>query len=196
MDMMDMDSCPMVMYFHFSMNDCVLIREWKPIHAGPYFLTLIVLFIMCFARELLLYIGKWYEFKTLFPHKYAKLNKFWITRNDVHKIQTHLAEIPDVNTKETALTIESPSRAGQFWYDAAYPLHLRLIDGLTFGLSLLLGYWTMLVTMTYNAGYFITICLGFVSSRVVFYGQNKNLQMCLSLTMDDNSHNSPSQSCH
>ena len=66
------------------MSDCVCLVGGIQRVMGKYILTLIVLVIMCVIREFILYIGKWYELKTLHPHKLRLIsNKFWITNKDV-----------------------------------------------------------------------------------------------------------------
>ena len=179
MMMMMMGDCPMIMYFHWNMQDCVLFYQWHPTNPWQYSLTLVILFLMCIIREFIIYIGKWYELKTLHPHKFLLIsNKFWITGNDVkyftskvylkntvnnNSNNNHSNSKSTKNSKKNddAGLLTAPisindveesvsSRSGQIWYNNGYPLYLRVSDGITFGLSLLFGYWLMLVVMTYN----------------------------------------------
>merc|ERR1711964_52579 len=126
------------------------------------------------------YAGKWYEFINMYPDKLEVIsNKFWITGNDVKRVRsewakqqqltefTNLSSVNDLNEPMTA--------SGRIWYDDGYPWKLRIADGITFGCSMLIGYLLMLIAMTYNCGYFIAICAGFVAGRIIFYGQSKNL---------------------
>ena len=217
------------------MSDCVLFSWWNPnSNPGKYTLTLIILLILCILRELILYIGKWFELKVLYPDKFKIIsNKFWITNKDVKSLKNKISlknnhkskpmkaikSLKDKMNKKKIMLDSNPltspiasddeqeieqdiniqiisTNTGQIWFNDGYPFILRISDGITFGISLLLGYWLMLIVMTYNWGYFITICLGFIIGRIIFYGQTKNLQMCLSIRDQHEEDGVSSEACH
>eukprot|EP01084_Bolivina_argentea_P263809 446651_1 len=192
----DMDDCPMRMYFHWSMDDCVLFYSWRASNAWQYALTCVVLVLMCLVREFALYVAKWYEFKSIYPDVFAEVGKFWITASDVRRLHAKLkgSDGQPFTNKPSNGNSRSKLNTGQIWYNDGFPMHLRVVDGVAFAISLLFGYWTMLVVMTYNGGYFIVICMGFIVARIIFYGQSKNLAQCLTIQVEDDSN--PTETCH
>ena len=159
--MMDMDNCPMRMYFHWDINDCILFYQWQPKNVWQYTLSLVTIFIMCILREFILYIGNWYEFKTLYPQKFENINKFWVTSYDIKRIEKMQSKVKIIDNNnpinrndDGSLSPSLSSKSKQMWYSDGYPLYLRIIDGITYGFSLLFSYWLMLIAMTYNGMYF------------------------------------------
>eukprot|EP01084_Bolivina_argentea_P270017 459032_1 len=168
--MMDMD-CGMTMYFHWdSSDDCVLFKHWKINETYKYILTCFGLFSLCVIREFCLFAAKYYEIRTLS----GKVVPFWPTFRRLEELSVlYSVNVPQAGDGKTSKLIHRKSNGN---YSKSVTLHLRIIDCVLYGISLILGYSLMLVVMTFNAGLIIVVVCGYCTGRFLFHRQTKLLQ--------------------
>jgi len=147
MDMGGGDVCPMSMTFHWRVEECVLFSGWHIKTAGEFWLSGLAIIGFCIIRELLLYVSKRHELKAL--------------RDNTSKRS---------EDNQHMLTEGLPKSIFRL------PYSFRVVDALLYGCSVAMGYWLMLIVMTYNAGLCFFVLFGFIFARLVFHTQTKREQ--------------------
>eukprot|EP01084_Bolivina_argentea_P270016 459029_1 len=172
----NMMSCGMTMYFHWdSGDDCVLFKNWDINETYKYILTCFGLFFVCIIREFFLFVGKYYEIRTLS----GEAVPFWPTFRRLEELSVLSSiNVENVNQDKKAKLMNEKSNN---YYHQSVTLKLRIIDCMLYGISLILGYSLMLVVMTFNTGLILVIICGYCVGRFLFHRQTKLLQRFVAL---------------
>lgn len=125
----------MQMYFHLGMLDYILFEQWVPVNTLYYALSIAVVFILAVISEGLKLVSQIVE---------DKLNNREKQQNDDY-----------ININNSLLGPEA-----QTYNRPTYVFWHELTRSLLYALCLLLHYFLMLISMTFNVGLFIAIILG------------------------------------
>jgi len=163
------EEMPMMrMYFHNSLMDYVLFKEWVPRNWWQYTLTIIAIILLGIFYELLK-VGRSIWEGYMSKRREAEVLGFAIQREDHHGIHSGLGDA-DLGHDHK----HHQSRSSSVWaFIKGWDWKVEIPRATMAFVETLLGLVLMLVAMTFNVGLFLAVCAGaFLGS--LFFGRFAN----------------------
>lgn len=133
----------MQMYFHWSIYDYILFKTWVPYNALTYAISLIAVFLMALIHEGFKVAKTNLEFRWRMKPKYQPVNSSYGSTKIQDKSHSSIVYAP-------------------------FDLPKDLLRALYRTIDVALHFFIMLVTMTFNAGLFIAVVLGYGVGHLLF----------------------------
>lgn len=165
------EEMPMMrMYFHNSLLDYVLFKEWVPRNWWQYTLTIIAIILLGIFYELLK-VGRSIWEGYMSKRREAEVLGFAIQREDHHGIHSGL---DDADLGHDHKHHHHQSRSSSVWESIkGWDWKVEIPRATMAFVETLIGLVLMLVAMTFNVGLFLAVCAGaFLGS--LFFGRFAN----------------------